>query len=368
MKLSMVFAGGGPMPVQGKLAVAAEEAGLYRLWTTESLGSDGLLRALAIGLATSRIRVGTGIAYTFPRLPLHAAGAAAEVAEALGGRFTFGLGAGTKGIRRRYGIEEDHPAPRFAEYVRLLRGALASSGGYEFDGRFYRAKAPSLGFHAAESTRRAIEIYGSGVNRIMLETTAQHCDGVALHPLAGIRPYFDDVTLPALQRGSVRAPRDEKLPTALWYICSVHDDPDIARHRAATILAFYFSTPSYAVPLQGTRWESAGAKLREAFREAGYPTPWDDLARLVPEAMTEEICLTGTADEVTRKIADLESRLEGMGIDELVLEPTAHGALPEFIESCEGIIAAASARLRPEQCETTRARGARAAEGRQVAG
>jgi len=33
----------------------------------------------------------------------------------------------------------------------------------------------------------------------------------------------------------------------------------------------------------------------------------------------------------------------GMGIDELVLEPTAHGGVPEFTESCQGIIAAAAA-------------------------
>jgi alkanesulfonate monooxygenase SsuD/methylene tetrahydromethanopterin reductase-like flavin-dependent oxidoreductase (luciferase family) len=343
VKLSMVFAGGGPIAVQRELAVTADQAGLYRLWTTESLGSDGLLRAMAIGLATSRIQIGTGIAYTFPRLPLHAAAAVAEVADALGGRFTFGLGAGTKGIRRRYGIEEDHPAPRFAEYVRLVRGALHSSGGYEFEGRFYRAKAPSLQFHASEEIRRGIPIYGSGVNRIILQTTAQHCDGVALHPLAGIRPYFDNVTLPALQTGSERAERTTKLPTALWYICSVHDDPEIARHRAATILAFYFSTPSYATPLQGTRWEDTGAKLVEAFRAAGYPTPWDDLARLVPEAMTEEICLVGTASEVAQKIGALEKELAAMGIDELVLEPTAHGGVPEFTESCQGIIAAAAA-------------------------
>jgi len=166
---------------------------------------------------------------------------------------------------------------------------------------------------------------------------------VALHPLAGIRPYFDNVTLPALQTGSERAQRSTKLPTALWYICSVHDDPEIALHRAATILAFYFSTPSYATPLQGTRWEDTGAKLREAFRAAGYPTPWDDLARLVPEAMTEEICLTGTAGQVAEKIGTLEQQLAGMGIDELVLEPTSHGGVPEFIESRPVIIAAAAA-------------------------
>jgi alkanesulfonate monooxygenase SsuD/methylene tetrahydromethanopterin reductase-like flavin-dependent oxidoreductase (luciferase family) len=343
MKLSLVFAGSAPIPVQQKLAAQAEEAGLYRLWTTESQGCDGLLRAMAIGLATSRILIGTGIAYTFPRVPLHAAGAAADLAETLGGRFTFGLGAGTKGIRRRYGLVEDHPAPRFAEYVQLLRGALASEGGYEFEGQFYRAKAPSLSFNAADETRRAIEIYGSGVNRIILQTTAQYCDGVAIHPLAGIRPYFDEVTAPALALGSSRADwRPGKLATALWYITSVHDDPATARARAAMILAFYFSTPSYATPLQGTRWEQAGEKLREAFRTAGYPTPWQEIARLVPDEMSEDICLVGSAQEVRRKIAALAPGLESMGIDELVLEPTSHGGIREFTESCTGIIAAAA--------------------------
>ncbi|MGI8447615.1 MAG: LLM class flavin-dependent oxidoreductase [Streptosporangiaceae bacterium] len=343
MKLSMVFAGAAPIPVQQKLAIAAEEAGLYRLWTTESQGCDGLLRAMAIGLSTSRILVGTGIAYTFPRVPLHAAGAAADLAGTLGGRFTLGLGAGTKGIRRRYGIVEDHPAPRFAEYVQLLRGALASERGYEYAGRFYSAKAPSLSFNTDLATRRGINIYGSGVNRIILEATAQHCDGVAIHPLAGIRPYFDEVTAPALARGSARAGwRPGKLATALWYICSVHDDPVLARERAATILAFYFSTPSYAAPLQGTRWEQIGEKLREAFRTAGYPTPWGDLVRLIPEEMVEDICLVGTAEDVRRKVDVLAKDLEPMGIDELVLEPTSHSGITEFTESCTGIIASAA--------------------------
>lgn len=343
MKLSMVFAGAAPIPVQQKLAMAAEEAGLYRLWTTESQGCDGLLRAMAIGLSTSQILIGTGIAYTFPRIPLHAAGAAADLAGTLGGRFTFGLGAGTKGIRRRYGIVEDHPAPRFGEYVQLLRGALASEGGYEYTGRFYSATAPSLSFNTDLATRRGINIYGSGVNKIILEVTAQHCDGVAIHPLAGIRPYFDEVTAPALARGSARAGwRPGKLATALWYICSVHDDPALARERAATILAFYFSTPSYAMPLQGTRWEQTGEKLREAFRTAGYPTPWGDLVRLIPEEMVEDICLVGTAEEVRRKVDVLARDLEPMGIDELVLEPTSHSGITEFTESCTGIIAAAA--------------------------
>jgi alkanesulfonate monooxygenase SsuD/methylene tetrahydromethanopterin reductase-like flavin-dependent oxidoreductase (luciferase family) len=178
----------------------------------------------------------------------------------------------------------------------------------------------------------------------MLEIAAQYCDGVALHPLAGIRPYFDHITLPALERGAARAETDRNLAKALWYICSVHEDADVARLRAANVLAFYFSTPSYANPLEGTPWDAAGAKVRAAFRESRYPTPSEELARMIPEGMTEDICLTGTPKEVAQKIDVLESSLVGMGIDELVLEPTAFGGLSAFTESCKGIIAAAAGR------------------------
>jgi hypothetical protein len=88
------------------------------------------------------------------------------------------------------------------------------------------------------------------VNRIILQTSAEHCHGVALHPLAGFAPYLEDTIVPALAAGSAPAQwRPGKLWTSLWYIVSVHEDPDVARERAARLLAFYFSTPSYQTPI-----------------------------------------------------------------------------------------------------------------------
>jgi alkanesulfonate monooxygenase SsuD/methylene tetrahydromethanopterin reductase-like flavin-dependent oxidoreductase (luciferase family) len=343
MQRSIVLAGGGPIASLQAIARRAEDAGLDRVWTTEGTGSDGLVRALAIGLATSRIGIGSGIAYSFPRLPLHAAATVADTQECLGGRFTYGLGIGTRGIRRRYGIAEDHPAPRLGEYADLVRAALRSSGSLEFSGRFYQCSAPVLRFDGDPGRRAGTRIYGSGVNAIMLEYSAAHCDGVALHPLAGIRPrYLHEVTRPALHRGSRRAGwRDHDLELALWYICSVHQDRAVARERAAQVLAFYFCTPSYAAPLIGTGFEEVATELQAAFRASGPPVDWPALAALVPDEMIDAICLAGTCDEVRARLASLEEELAAAGIGELVLEPASHGGPEAFAQSCLGIIAAA---------------------------
>ena len=162
MELSVVYAGWAPTPVQQELAKRAEEAGFYRLWTTEGMGSDGLLKAMTLGLATSTIRIGTGIAYSFVRSPFQAAAGAAVLAEALNGRFTLGLGAGTRGLRRWFGVEEDHPAPRFAEYADLIRAAWQAQGSFEFAGRYFTARVPDLHFQADRAVLSSLEVHGPG--------------------------------------------------------------------------------------------------------------------------------------------------------------------------------------------------------------
>jgi alkanesulfonate monooxygenase SsuD/methylene tetrahydromethanopterin reductase-like flavin-dependent oxidoreductase (luciferase family) len=342
MEISVVYAGWAPTPVQQDLARRAEAAGFYRVWTTEGMGSDGLLKAMALGLATATIRIGTGIAYTFPRSPFQAAAGAAVLAEALQGRFTLGLGAGTRGLRRRYGIEEDHPAPRFAEYADLIRGAWQAEGSLEFAGRFFTASVPSLGYHADRALLDTLEVHGSGVNRIILRTSAEHCHGVALHPLAGFRPYLEEVVGPALADGTERASwRAGPLWTSLWYITSVHPDPQAARERAARLLAFYFSTPSYQTPIQGTRWERTGAELRDGLRSG---KSWDELTGMVPREMVEQTCLAGTAAEVREQLSAVTGRLAPLGVDELVLEPPLTRTPEEFEEAISGIISVGARR------------------------
>jgi hypothetical protein len=88
-------------------------------------------------------------------------------------------------------------------------------------------------------------------------------------------------------------------------------------------------------PIQGTRWEQAGAALRDGLR-AGKT--WDELTAMVPREMVRETCLAGPAAQVRDQLAAVTSRLTPLGVDELVLEPPLTRTPAEFEESVRGII------------------------------
>lgn len=334
MRLSLVLSTNAFLPLV-PVARQAEEAGFHRLWTTESTPRDATIRAVTLALHTSRIRVATGIAYAFTRSPLAMAAAAADAHIAAGGRFALGLGAGTKGMRtRRYGITDfDHPAPRMSDYVGVLRAAWAASERLAYEGPYYRVSSPTPLRSPELDGLPPIEVFGSGVNRRMLADAAASCDGVALHPLVSYPAYLERVARPALTR-----PDGARPWIAAWRITAVDADAAAARWRARRNLAFYFTTPSYAPVVAGTRWEAAVTAVRETFR-ADPRTDFAALAELVPDAMVDDFCLAGTPDELPDRIAALDRELH---VDELVLQVAGTGmAAEEYVAACGTVIAAA---------------------------
>ncbi|MEU0563434.1 LLM class flavin-dependent oxidoreductase [Dactylosporangium sp. NPDC006015] len=298
---------------------AAEEAGLDRVWTTEGFGGDGIVRAGHLVAHTSRIGIGTGIAYSFTRAPLAVAMAAADLAELSGGRFALGLGAGTRGVRtRRFDAAGyDHPAPRTAEYAELVRAALRSEGGLRFEGRFYQCDFPQLDMPQDAALRAGVPLYAAALNPVMLRAAARSCDGIALHSLATAPAYLRDVVAPA-----VAGPDRPKL--AAWKICVVDDDPAAAADAVRRQLAFYFSTPSYHPVLAGTPWTEVAQRIRDLATELRF-RDWGPVAALVPDDMVAAYSVAGDRDSCAEQIAATAGRFAAAGVDELVLQLTSGG-------------------------------------------
>jgi alkanesulfonate monooxygenase SsuD/methylene tetrahydromethanopterin reductase-like flavin-dependent oxidoreductase (luciferase family) len=318
MKHSIVFAGEDPISTIVTLAREAEAAGFDRVWTTENHSRDGILRAAAIALGTTRIGVGTGIAYAFTRAPLSMATLAAELRVLSGGRFTLGLGAMTRGMRRNwYGLELDHPATRLKEYVRLLRAAFTAERGLSFKGQYYSAEVPAFELIGDREVIRTTPIYGSGVNAAMLKACADVCDGIALHSIASALSYFDAVVTPALERSGRR------VRTAVWRITSVHRDADVARAAARKHIAFYLTTPSYRGVSEGRPWAERVDRIQQAFRESSRDPDWAAIAGLVSSEMLDELALAGTPTEVREQAIAQELAYEQRGVDELVYQTTS---------------------------------------------
>lgn len=334
---SLVFATDLLVPLT-EVARAAESAGFARVWTTEYPGRDAIARAQHLAAGTSTIDVATGIAYAFTRAPLGTAAVAADAYALSGGRFSLGLGAGTRGMRTHfYGVEDfDHPAPRLAEYVTLLRAAWAAEEGLEFEGRFYRARIPHFRNPHDPADLMGLQVVGSGLNPTMLRHAAASCDRIALHPMATAEHYLRDVVAPVITAGAGQAAR----PTpdlACWAVVSIDDDEKRARRRARQGLAFYFATPSYATVSEGAPWRDAVLAIRERFRADG--ADWDALAALVPDEMVDELTAAGPPEVVSARLGAMEARFAAHGATEIVLQTVAAGMSEiEVLDNCRRIV------------------------------
>lgn len=156
-----------PMAAVPRIAVAAEEAGLTHLLTTElsiveepATGRDPFLVASVALAATERLIAGTGVVGTVFHTPRHLALTAATLQEQSGGRFVLGVGVAHKVFADHIGAPYPsspitHAREHVSELVRYSRSGLAFGGGFP--------------------------VWLAGLGNRMVETAATHADGVLLN-------------------------------------------------------------------------------------------------------------------------------------------------------------------------------------------
>ncbi len=297
------------------IARQAEAAGLDGVWTTEFYDKDAFVRMTAMGLATSRIRICSGIAYAFVRNPVLTAAGAADMDELTDGRIVLGLGTGTRRMNESwYGIPFAHPAPKVRETVQLLQALWAARGGprFKFDGRFYQIELDN--YRLAQLKHDRIPVYVAGVNTGMISVAGEVADGLVGHPLYS-RRYLKEVVRPALERGTARggrAPGSAKI--AGYVIASVSEDGDRARQEAKNQIAFYSTVRTYDPILDLHGWEEPKQRIRAAFAIRDWPA----MIAAVPDEMVGEIAIAGTPTECR---AQLE-QWDGLIDEALLYSPT----------------------------------------------
>lgn len=277
---------------QMETARAAEEAGFESVWTTEFFNQHGLVRLAAVATATTRVKVGTAIAYAFMRTPMLAASGAMDIDELSGGRVILGLGTGTKTMNENwYSMAfDDAPAPRVKDAIGLIRAAFKaqSGGGLKYEGKYYSVSIPQ--YRRRGAPRQDIPVYLAAVNQGMIRAAAAVADGLVAHPVF-TRQYMTETVQPVLAGSDCRL-----LP---YIITAIHDDPAVARDEARWQIAFYYTTRLYHSILAGSGFEGVADEVATAFRQGDFAR----MMTLVPDAMVDAIALAGTADDVREKIA-----------------------------------------------------------------
>jgi probable F420-dependent oxidoreductase len=280
-------------------ARAAEKAGFASVWAIEYYDRSAMVSAAAMAAATERITVGTSIAYAFGRSPLVLAVEVRDLDALSGGRFRLGLGTGTRRMMADWhNMDPAHPAPRMEELVPLLRRLWRlHEGAVTHDGRFYRLRVtPQSGLRPPESAEIPVDV--AGVNPRMIRAAGAVADRLIGH-LLYTPEYVREVVRPALEAGARRAGRNLTPPIAGTLLCSVDDDADLARRRAAETMAFYASTKTYAPMLGRHGYGAQAERVRRAWHEGDLA----GMVKAVSGPMLDEIALVGTPREVRDRYA-----------------------------------------------------------------
>ena len=217
----------------------AEKAGFDSFWISHAMGIDPILALACIGSNFPGIgEVGTSVVPLYGRHPVGLAQLARSAQNALGGRFTLGVGAASKRHAEDVlGLSWDKPFSYTREFIDALEPLLADEAA-DTDGEQISAHA-NLAIEA-----RPTPILLAALGPRMLRFAGSRLGGTTLGQ-CGPRTILSHI-LPHLEAGAERANRSSAPRImALVRIC-VTDDFAGAKVLAQEIAAQYQSNPSYA--------------------------------------------------------------------------------------------------------------------------
>lgn len=298
-----------------KLARDAERAGFGGITFTEA-GRTAYLSVAAAALATERLEFSTGIAVAFPRSPMITAGTAWELQDASRGRFRLGLGTQVRAhITRRYGADFDPPGPRMRDYVSALRAIFRAYEGKDrlnHKGPYYELTLlnPMWSPGAIDYPAPAIDI--AAVGPYMLKLAGELCDGIHIHPLHSVK-YLTDIVAPALEQGAGLAKRNPSEIDLLVPVLTIVGDSEEEKATSRAIcrqqVAFYGSTPNYALQFDLLGFEGTTERLRERQKAGDMAGMGDVITDEILGHYTVEAKWDDIADRLVERYAGRASHL-----------------------------------------------------------
>ncbi|MFD4354399.1 LLM class F420-dependent oxidoreductase [Nocardia sp. NPDC058518] len=219
----------------------AESAGLDTAWIPQiPTDFDALITVAAMGLATSRIELGTAVVPLQAQHPVALARQALSAHAAAGGRLALGVGPSHHWIvRDMLGLPYDKPAAYTRDYLEVLSAGLTGAGSVDVENDTFTVHNPlDLGPVAP------VPVLVAALGPVMLRIAGEQADGTVLW-MADERAIADHV-VPRITKAAADAGRPAPRVVAGLPVClCAPGQVDEARERANRILGEAEVSPNY---------------------------------------------------------------------------------------------------------------------------
>lgn len=274
----------------GYLAKLAEDAGFDTIWITDHYNNRDVYSTLAIlSLATSRVKLGTGVTNPYTRNVAVTASSIGSINEISGGRAILGIGPGDKATFDAMGVAWEKPLSAVRESVGALRELLAKkrvagSG----------MKGAQLAFSPGK-----IPIYIGAQGPKMLEMAGMIADGVLVN---ASHPDDFKYAVPLIREGAKKAGRDpDGVEIAAYTSFSADKNGEKAANEAKIVVAFIVAgSPETVLSRHGVKPEEAAA-ISGAIARGDFGSALG----AVTEEMIKAFSVSGTPADCRARVDDL---------------------------------------------------------------
>lgn len=271
--------------------MADQQESVDSLWVPESWGRESFSTLGAMSQITKKVRLGTSIVSIYSRTPATVAMAATSLDMLSDNRIIIGLGASSPAIVENWhGVQFDRPASRMKEYIECLR-LMTKGDKVKYYGKFFKIN----NFKILHKPRRThIPIFMAAVNKKMTSMASELADGILLY----LRP------LEELKRTAVelkQATKGRGFEIACSFICAVSNkEPEKARDRAATTLAFYIAVGKYYGSfLAENGFRTEVEEITSEYRNAGA----ESAAKFVSDRMLSSLVISGSSQDCRESLS-----------------------------------------------------------------
>ncbi len=289
-----------PANMLAQVAKQQEDMGLEGTLAVQMYGPPWISLAAA-ATATSRLQLASSIALAFTRSPFETAMAAMDLDRISEGRFILGLGPSTRSICQGfYGMSYGKPLEHLRETIDVIRLIIAKSHTGElksFKGKYYEMDFSEFQ-PVAQPIRANLPIWIAALRGRSIELGAEIADGIISHAIWPIQ-WATTVMPKHLKAGLARAGRQRSdVHVCCEFFVTPNKDVKQSIEDARGNAAFYGGVEQYEEYFAALGFRAEAKKLQEGVKRGGYRS----VINLVPDEMASTLAVTGTPDEVAKKI------------------------------------------------------------------